>query len=173
MFTASFYFLGLATCILATSVCFSRGKRAGRCVEVELDTLRAASVCLPTGRRVAPDGAATMLCTATAIYKGLTWDEKAKWTDMKAMWVQWYHRCQEKATLKQKAMYSWARTMALCAMLCLMGVLLEAEFDQPITLNTVLSGFRDPRLAGFSFPYSPFRTPQRTPASATDRALRN
>ena len=140
MFVASFYFLGLAAFILATSVCASWGKRAGRCVEVELDTLRAASVCLPAGRRAAPDG------TATTIYKELSWDEKVKWTDMKAMWTRWYHRCRERAILKQKAMYSWARTMSLCAVLCLVGVLLEAKFDQPITVGTVLAGFRDPGL---------------------------
>jgi hypothetical protein len=115
---------------------------------VELDTLHAASVCLPSGRRVTPDG------TATTIYKELSWDEKAKWTDMKAMWSHWYHRCREKAVLKQKAMYSWARTMALCAVLCLFGVLLEAKFDQPITIDTILAGFRDPRLGGYTFTLS-------------------
>jgi hypothetical protein len=146
MFTASFYFLGLAAFILATSVCATWGKRAGRCVEMELDTLRAASVCLPTGRRAAPDG------TATTMYKEMTWDEKAKWTDMKAMWMRWYHHYQEKAISKQKVMYSWARTMSLCAVLCLVGVLLEAKFDQPITLTTVLAGFRDPSLGTHNFP---------------------
>ena len=61
------------------------------------------------------------------MYKGLMWDKKAKWTNVKAMWVRWYDLCQEKAILEQKAMYSWARTMALCALLCLVGVVLEAE----------------------------------------------
>jgi hypothetical protein len=138
MFTVSFsfYFLGVAVFILAASVCLSRGKRAGHCVEVELDALRAVSVCLPTERWVPADG------TIGKMYKELLWDKKAKWTNMKAMWMRWYGLCQEKASLEQKAMYSWARTMALCALLCLVGVLLQAEFDQPITLSNVLAGFR-------------------------------
>jgi hypothetical protein len=56
---------------------------------------------------------------------------------MKIIWMQWYSQCQEKALLKQKATYSWARTMALCAALCLIGVVLEATFDEPITLAQV------------------------------------
>ena len=138
MFTVSFYFLGVAVFVLAASVCLSQGKRASRSVEVDLDTLHAVSVCIPTERWAAPDG------TIAKMYKELMWDKKAKWTNMKAMWMRWYSLCQEKAVLKQKAMYSWARTMALCALLCLVGVLLEAEFDQPITIRNILAGFRHP-----------------------------
>jgi hypothetical protein len=138
MFTASFYFLGMAGSILAAAVFLSKGKRAGRCVEVDLDTLRAVSICLPTDRGAALEG------TLSKNYKELMWDKKARWTNLKAMWQRWYHLCQEKAIEKQKAMYSWSRTMALCSVLCLIGVLLEAEFDQPITLRSVLVGFRHP-----------------------------
>jgi len=166
MFTVSFYFLGVAVFILTASVCLSMGKRAGKCVEVDLDTLRAASVCLPTGRR-----AAAVDTTAT-MYKELTWDEKAKWSDMKAMWMRWYGRCHEKAILKQRATYSWARTLALCALLCLVGVFLEAEFDQPITISNILAGFRRPDSIASSF-----QTPQLHPSQimstpATNRSPR-
>jgi hypothetical protein len=139
MFTASFYFLGLAASIVGALCCLKLGRHSGKCVEVELDALRAVSVCLPTGRR--PTDTAI-----TAMYKELTWDEKAKLSDMKAIWMGWYERCRRKAFLKQKALYSWARTLSLCAMLCLMGVLLEAEFNQPITIRTILAGFRRPSL---------------------------
>lgn len=136
MFTASFYFLGLAGFIVATAFCLSWGKRAGRCVEVDLDTLHAVSICLPTDRAAVLDG------TLAKLYKDMMWDKKARWTNLKTMWIRWYSLCQEKAIRKQKSLYSSARTMALCSLLCLMGVLLEAEFDQPITLRTVLTGFR-------------------------------
>ncbi len=138
MFTASFYFLGLAASILAASYCLCRARRARRCVEVELETLRVASVCLPTGRRAAAED------PTDAIFHALAWDEKTKCSDTKAMWRRWYDRCQEKALTTQQSAYSWARTLTLCAALCLIGVLLEAEFDQPITLRTVLAGFRRP-----------------------------
>jgi hypothetical protein len=145
MFTASFYFLGLAGSILAAAFFLTKGWRAGRCVEVDLDTLRAVSICLPTDRSAALEG------TFSKIYKELMWDKKVKWTNLKAMWQRWYALCREKAIQKQKAMYSWSRTMALCSVLCLIGVLLEAEFDQPITMRTVLTGFRHPEPAAASF----------------------
>jgi len=165
MFTASFYFLGVAASILAASLCFSWGKRAGHCVKMEIDTLRTVSVCLPTGRRAAANGT-----TAAALYKELTWEEKARWRDMKAMWMQWYRRCQKNAILKQKAIYSWARTMALCALLCLVGVLLEAEFDQPITISNVLTGFRRPDPVASSVQTSQLHASQSTSTPATNRS---
>ena len=138
MFTASFYFLGVATSILAALLFLTRGKRAGKRAEVDLDTLHAAAICLPTGRR------ATEELLSSSMFKELSWDEKAKLSDLKSFWGQWYDRCKKKALMKQKALYSWARTMALCSVLCLIGVLLEAEFNQPITLQNVLNGFRRP-----------------------------
>ena len=165
MFTASFYFLGVAVFILAASVSFTKGKRAGHRVEVELDALRAASVCLPTGRRAAAD------CTTAVMYKELTWDEKVRWSDMKAMWTRWYGRCQEEAISKQKATYSWARTLVLCALLCLVGVFLEAEFDQPITIHNVLTGFRRPDPVASSFPASQLPPSQCTSTPATNRSV--
>ena len=141
MLTISFYFLGLAAFIVAALFCFSRGKRAGKCGEVELDTLRAASICLPTGKRESTD-------TATiAMYKKMAWDEKIKLSDIKTIWLQWYERCKRRAIKRQKTMYSWARTLTVAALLCLVGVLLEAEFDQPITMRTILAGFRRPDAA--------------------------
>ena len=74
MFTVSvsFFFLGVAVCILAASVCLSKGKRAGYCIEVDLDALRAVSVCLPTERWAATDDAKRKM------YKELLWDKKSK-----------------------------------------------------------------------------------------------
>jgi hypothetical protein len=120
MFTAAFYFLGMAVFVLAASICLSNGRRAGQHVEVDLADLRVASVGL------------------------LTTGRKPSWDEIRALWMKWYARCQEKAIVKQKAIYSWARTLALCAVLCLVGVLLEAEFDETISVSRVLAGFRHP-----------------------------
>jgi hypothetical protein len=156
MLTVSFYFLGLAISVLAASVCLSTGKRAGKCVEVELDALHAASICMPTGGHMAADG------ITPSIFKDLTWDEKARLNSIRAIWTQWYDRCRKRAVLKQKAMYSWARTLALSAVVCLMGVLLEAEFDQPITITNILAGFKRP------YPIaSSFQVPQLHPSQST------
>jgi hypothetical protein len=138
MFTASFYFLGVSASLLAALIFLTRGKRAGKRAEVDLDTLHAAAVCLPTGRRASEE------IMSSAMFKELSWEEKAKLSDLKSFWFHWYDRCKKKALVKQKALYSWARTMALCSALCIIGVCLEAEFNQPITLQNILNGFRRP-----------------------------
>jgi hypothetical protein len=117
MFTATFYFLGLAGCVVAASACLTLGRRAGRRLDVDLSDLRAASISI------------------------LTAGKKPSWDEIRALWMKWYARCQEKAMQKQQATYSWARTLALCAVLCLIGVLLEAEFDQRISVRHIWAGF--------------------------------
>ena len=103
MFAAVWYFLGLAACLLMALCCFTRGNRAGRRVEVDLGDLRVASLCLVSA------------------------GSKPTWHAIRALWMRWYLQCQETAIRKQKALYSWSRTLSLCAVLCLIGVLLEAE----------------------------------------------
>lgn len=142
MFIASYYFLGVAASICATLFFLTSGKRAGKKVEVDLNTLYAATVCLQTERRMTGDD-------LSVLYEDLALEEKAKWNNLKSLWMRWYEQCKEMAILKQKAMYSWARTMSLCSVLCLIGVFLEAQFNQPITLQAVLSGFRRPSPPAF------------------------
>ena len=120
MFSATFYFLGLAGFVVAASACLTIGKRVGQRVEVDLADLRAASVSLLTAGR------------------------KPTWDEIRSLWMMWYARCQEKAIVKQKAIYSWARTLALCAVMCIVGALLEGEFDEPITVSRIWAGFRRP-----------------------------
>ncbi len=129
MFTAAFFFLGIAGFIVAASFCLSIGRRTAQHVEVDLAALRAASAWL-----------------STAGTKPV-WDRNAKWQEIKATWMGRFARCQETAILKRKAMYSWARTLALCAVLCVVGVLLESEFDQSISLRGILAGFTHSRPA--------------------------
>jgi hypothetical protein len=164
MFTASFYFLGFAVSIFAALVCLSTGKHAGKHADVDLDTLHAVSVCVPTGRPTAADA------TTAAMYRELAWHEKARLSDMRSLWKRWYDRCRTEARLKQKAMYSWARTSALCAVLCLGGVLLEAEFDQPITISSILAGFRRPYPAASALPTSQTPPSRSTSPPATLRS---
>ena len=116
MFAATWYFLGLAGCLFAALLCFTRGKRACRHVEVDLADLRVASLCLVTA------------------------GTQPTWQAIKTMWMKWYLHCQETAIRKQAALYSWSRTLALCAVLCLIGVLLEAEYDRPISVSEILAG---------------------------------
>jgi hypothetical protein len=150
MFTLTFIFLGIAGLLVAALFCVSAGKRARQYAEVDFDTLRAAAACISGGRRVAADGATTTTDNEP------TQDEKAKWQEMKAAWMECYGRCQEKAILKQKAMCSFARTLALCAVLSLAGVLLEVAFGEPISMGNIVAGFRHthPVATGFQTPQS-------------------
>ncbi len=137
MFTATFYFLGVAAFLLAATACFTKGKQSDRSVEVDVAALRVALLCLSAS----DDSAAR--------------DEKMKRHGINTQWMKWYVKCQEKATLKRDAMYSWARTLALCSVLCIMGVCLEAEFDEPITVSRILAGFRLPRPITIEAPLIP------------------
>jgi hypothetical protein len=123
MFSATFYFLGAAAFILSATACLTVGKRMSRNAKVDISDLREASLSV------------------------LTSGQNPTWDQVRALWIKWYARCQEKAVLKQKAIYSWARTLALCAILCVIGVLLECEFDEPISFSRILSGFRNLRPA--------------------------
>jgi hypothetical protein len=111
MYLATYYFLGLAGFLIAAMACLTRGRRAGQHVELNLDDLRAASMGL--------------------IMAG----HKPTWNEIRSLWMKWYATCQDNAVLKQKAIYSWARTLSLCAALCLIGVLLETQYDGHISLK--------------------------------------
>jgi len=120
MFSATFYFLALAGFIIAAMACLTHGKRAAQHVELDLNDLRSASMGL--------------------VLAG----QKPTWNEIRSLWMKWYATCQEKAIQKQKAIYSWARTLSLCAVLCLIGALMEAEFDAKITLRRIFDEWLHP-----------------------------
>lgn len=133
MFTATMYFLGLAGFIVAALACLSKGRSTPRSVEVELPALRTAAVCFLAGCRAADRGSSSADVAAAA-------EEKAKWREMKALWLQWYDHCQEQAVLKRQALLSWGRTLVVCSLLCLVGVYLEVHFDEPISIGKIFAG---------------------------------
>jgi hypothetical protein len=116
MVTATWYFLGIAACLVTAIACLTKGRRASRRVEVDLADLRMASLCLVSA------------------------GTKPTWQAIRTMWMKWYFQCQEAAIQRQNSLYSWARTLALCAAICLMGILLEVEYGRPITADGVIDG---------------------------------
>jgi hypothetical protein len=116
MFTATLYFLGMAGCLVAASVCLSIGRL------------------LKVRSSVATED------ENPAWYGTRTWDE------MKATFIVWYVRCQEREAANRKTILSWARTLLLCAGLCLIGVCLEVQFDQTITSSQIVAGLRQPHI---------------------------
>ncbi len=136
MFTASFYCLGLAGFIVAALVCLLRGRHTDQNVAVDLRSLRTAAVCFLAGCRAADRSNSAVEEGENAAAK----HEKAKWREMKTLWLQWYAQCQEQAFLKQKALLSWGRTLVICALLCLVGVCLEVQFSEPISVDKIFAG---------------------------------
>ena len=136
MLTAAFYCLALAGFIVAALVCLLKGRRTDQHVEVDIRSLRTAAVCFLAGCRAVDRGTAAAEEGESAAAK----HEKAKWREMKALWLQWYAQCQEQAFLKQKALLSWGRTLVVCALLCLVGVCLEVQFGEPISIDKIFAG---------------------------------
>ena len=71
----------------------------------------------------------------------LPWDENADWEDIKAAWIAEFSTSEENKTPQYVAASSWGRTFALCAVLCILGVLLETQFNRRISLAEILSCF--------------------------------
>jgi hypothetical protein len=128
MFTATWYFLGLAGFLATALACFARGKQAGRRVEIDFTDLRAASLCIASA------------------------GSKRTWRAVRMKWTAWYLHCHEMALRKQKTLYSWARTLAMCSALCMIGVCLEAQYDKRISPSTVLAGLVHPAPAAAAHP---------------------
>jgi hypothetical protein len=143
MLTATFYFLGVAGFLVAACACLTKGRRVSQRLEVDLTDIKAASVSL------------------------LMAGKKPTWDEMRGLWMQWYARCQAKATQKQQAIYSWARTLVLCAVICIVGIVLQVELDEQASLSQALSSFgRRPTAA--SHTQSPeSKPPAAKPASET------
>jgi hypothetical protein len=133
MYLIALLFLGIAAFDIAAVACLLKGKRATKRIEVDIDALHAASKCISGGRRAGDSGAAKP--------EDPTLNEKERWHELKVVWMKWYARCREEAIVKQKAMLSWARTCALCSVLCLVGVLLEVEFGEHISMDAIVQNF--------------------------------
>ncbi len=100
----------------------------------------AATVCLSAGKRAADR-------TTAARGKEPTLNERVKWQEMEPIWMVWYAQCRENAIKKQKAIYSWVRTLALCAALCLLGIVLNVELDEQASAPRIWSRITHSHLA--------------------------
>ncbi len=69
--------------------------------------------------------------------------DEATWNAIKAAWSEWCSYHPERRTIKQILMISWGRTFALCAVLCVIGICLEAQFGGSIT-DEIFTGFLQP-----------------------------
>jgi hypothetical protein len=163
MFSAAFCFLGIAGFIVVALACVVKAVKPDHRVEVDIGGLHAAAACMWAGTDDDGNSSATES-------RELSAHEKAKWREVKKTWMEWYAQCVEQVNLKQKTLYSWARTLALCAALSLIGVVLEVKFGAPISLSNILAGLRRSQPAA-SASQSPHSTPHRGPRSSAMKSV--
>ena len=94
----------------------------------------ATAVCLWMVRLLRPDDGASMGDVRPM------WARKTNWDEVKASFLVWYARCQEREATNRKTVLSWARTCALCTTLCMIGICLEVEFDESISVSHLIAG---------------------------------
>ena len=101
----------------------------------------AASVCLSIGRLLKANH------TATLDKEKKLWEEKTTWSDMKATFLVWSMRCQEKEAANRRKVLSWARTSLFCSGLCFVGAWFQVEFDDTISIPQIVAHIKHPRAA--------------------------
>lgn len=106
MFSATFFFLGLAVCIFAGLICYA----------------------------IASSIKATKPLESPA-------NERAAWEQIKTALLELHSRYESTETPKQKALRSWAGTLLICAGLCMIGILMEVEYDRVISADSIFAGF--------------------------------
>jgi hypothetical protein len=67
-------------------------------------------------------------------------NERAAWNRLKIAIMELYSRYESTETPKQKALRSWTGTLAICAGLCMIGIVLEVRYNAMISARTVVSG---------------------------------
>jgi hypothetical protein len=67
-------------------------------------------------------------------------DNKAAWKRLKAALAELHSCLDGKDTAREKSLRSWAGTFVICAGLCMIGVLLEASYNQLISVKSICGG---------------------------------
>jgi hypothetical protein len=115
MVAATFFFLGLSLCIFAGLVCWTMARSIKRTAK-ELKQANKPEI-----------------------------DEKAIWLELKTALADLYSRYEMRESPKEKYLRSWTGTLIICAGLCMIGILLEVEYNSPITVDRIIAGFVGPQ----------------------------
>lgn len=99
-------------------------------------------------------------------------DEKALWLQLKGALIDLYNRYETQETRRQRALRSWAGTLVICAGLCAIGMVLELEYRQAISLDEIFSGMFGPQRVAvpLAHPHAQQPAPQQSqPAPEANR----
>jgi hypothetical protein len=86
--------------------------------------------------------------TCFTLAKFVKWDRTSQsspeyaavWNQIKTA-VKMYSQNQPEESTTQKTLRSWTGTLVICAGLCMIGILLEVNYDRPISADSVIAGF--------------------------------
>ena len=67
-------------------------------------------------------------------------NERAAWNRLKIAIMELYSRYESTETTKQKALRSWTGTLAICAGLCMIGVVLEVRYNEMVSARSIVAG---------------------------------
>ena len=67
-------------------------------------------------------------------------NERAAWNRLKIAIMELYSRYESTETPKQKALRSWTGTFAICAGLCMIGIVLEVRYNQMVSARSIVAG---------------------------------
>ncbi len=67
-------------------------------------------------------------------------NERAAWNRLKIAIMELYSRYESTETPRQKSLRSWTGTLAICAGLCMIGVVLEVRYNTMISARSIVSG---------------------------------
>jgi hypothetical protein len=70
------------------------------------------------------------------------WGQEAQWSEIKGLWLKWQIQCQEIVSRRQQTLLWWGHTFALCAALCILGIVLRARPDQQMAPSQIWSLLR-------------------------------
>jgi hypothetical protein len=115
MVTATFFFLGLSICIFAGLVCWTMARSIRKSAQ-ELKQQNKPAI-----------------------------NEKAIWLELKTALADLYSRYEIRESPKEKLLRSWAGTLVICAGLCMIGILMEVEYKQTVTIDRIIASFVGPQ----------------------------
>jgi hypothetical protein len=110
MLITAFFCFGIAVCIVAGLICYSLAKTVKK------------------GENESNEGAMPPA------------DANAAWMHLRAAMRDMCSQREYKETPLQKGLRSWAGTLVICAGLCTIGMVLELEYRQSISMDQVMSG---------------------------------
>jgi hypothetical protein len=78
--------------------------------------------------------------------------DASTWDAIKVAWSDWHSYHPEKRSVAQVLMFSWGRTFALCAALCVIGMFLEVQVGRAMSIDEIVTDLAEISLSPAALP---------------------